>query len=549
MAAPPARRVRGPSSLASERPILAPAAHCLDRSDARRPRTVSLAVPPARRVRGPFCLASERPILAPAAHCLDHSDARRPRTGSLPRLLRCPRYEGIASFLRLGISGQLRVPAGGQLTHPGITGELCRTRAHADYRMFSSLTAGGALNWRGGSGCTEAESAGCRNYARRLRSNPCFICKVVAGLRDDGWHEVIAETADNMAFLGTDETVLTRREAARTISCGSDQLDDGFPKRGAYASSIRHGSASPIEDPSLMCSSSGHLCGITRSSRLYARSSFHGAGLRSTHAAVSGTRPLSESVKPSGASNFAHEVFRAPSTLVVRYIPSRVVPQCSRVRRIRFYLFCPQCRRRLWLPRTRPVDSSYDVPAPPTTIASMGIDKPIANGIHCQAIKATTSRVGTANQYNHPRNGTLRNTSKIRLDTSPASHNSRSSAAMPPTIAARIQARSVTPRILTGESLLRQRFLVERKYSIDRPVKSTSLVAAQMVCWRSCGWSSVGSFRLAADSRGSAADRLCRRVVGGLIDGNARRCVEQSDLGRRRRGYLEMGEEDHRDND
>jgi hypothetical protein len=39
-------------------------------------------------------------------------------------------------------------------------------------------------------------------YVRRVRASPCFICEVVAGPGNDGWHEVIAETEDNIAFLG-----------------------------------------------------------------------------------------------------------------------------------------------------------------------------------------------------------------------------------------------------------------------------------------------------------------------------------------------------------
>ncbi len=46
--------IHGPLCLAPEQPILAPSSHCLDHSDTRRPRTVSLAAPPARRDSRPL---------------------------------------------------------------------------------------------------------------------------------------------------------------------------------------------------------------------------------------------------------------------------------------------------------------------------------------------------------------------------------------------------------------------------------------------------------------------------------------------------------------
>lgn len=45
-------------------------------------------------------------------------------------------------------------------------------------------------------------------YARRVRSSSCFICEVVADPGNDGWHEVVAETEDNIAFLGKYPTML-----------------------------------------------------------------------------------------------------------------------------------------------------------------------------------------------------------------------------------------------------------------------------------------------------------------------------------------------------
>ncbi|MBF6173736.1 HIT family protein [Nocardia blacklockiae] len=45
-------------------------------------------------------------------------------------------------------------------------------------------------------------------YAERVRSNPCFICAVVAEPGSDGWHEVVAETEDNIAFLSKYPTLL-----------------------------------------------------------------------------------------------------------------------------------------------------------------------------------------------------------------------------------------------------------------------------------------------------------------------------------------------------
>ncbi len=38
-------------------------------------------------------------------------------------------------------------------------------------------------------------------YVQRVRSGPCFICEVVANSGSDGWHEVVAQTDDSIAFL------------------------------------------------------------------------------------------------------------------------------------------------------------------------------------------------------------------------------------------------------------------------------------------------------------------------------------------------------------
>ncbi|MEV6772937.1 HIT family protein [Nocardia sp. NPDC051030] len=45
-------------------------------------------------------------------------------------------------------------------------------------------------------------------YAQRVQSNPCFICEVVAGTHRDGWHEVVAQTEDGIAFLSKYPTLL-----------------------------------------------------------------------------------------------------------------------------------------------------------------------------------------------------------------------------------------------------------------------------------------------------------------------------------------------------
>ncbi|NKY43406.1 hypothetical protein [Nocardia cerradoensis] len=45
-------------------------------------------------------------------------------------------------------------------------------------------------------------------YARRVQSSSCFICEVVADPGNDGWHEVVAETEENIAFLGKYPTSL-----------------------------------------------------------------------------------------------------------------------------------------------------------------------------------------------------------------------------------------------------------------------------------------------------------------------------------------------------
>ena len=45
-------------------------------------------------------------------------------------------------------------------------------------------------------------------YVRRVRSSPCFICEVVATSGSDGWHEVVAQTEDNIAFLCKYPTLL-----------------------------------------------------------------------------------------------------------------------------------------------------------------------------------------------------------------------------------------------------------------------------------------------------------------------------------------------------
>ncbi|WP_218026770.1 HIT family protein [Nocardia inohanensis] len=60
-----------------------------------------------------------------------------------------------------------------------------------------------------------AESAGMQRipfdveaYAQRVQASPCFICEVVAGTDSDGWHEVVAETEDGIAFLCKYPTLL-----------------------------------------------------------------------------------------------------------------------------------------------------------------------------------------------------------------------------------------------------------------------------------------------------------------------------------------------------
>ncbi|MFC9660589.1 HIT family protein [Nocardia sp. NPDC127606] len=45
-------------------------------------------------------------------------------------------------------------------------------------------------------------------YAQRVRSSSCFICEVAASPGSDGWHEVIAETENDIAFLCKYPTLL-----------------------------------------------------------------------------------------------------------------------------------------------------------------------------------------------------------------------------------------------------------------------------------------------------------------------------------------------------
>ncbi|MFB8282812.1 HIT family protein [Nocardia colli] len=45
-------------------------------------------------------------------------------------------------------------------------------------------------------------------YVQRVRSSPCFICEVAASPGSDGWHEVVAETENDIAFLCKYPTLL-----------------------------------------------------------------------------------------------------------------------------------------------------------------------------------------------------------------------------------------------------------------------------------------------------------------------------------------------------
>ncbi|MEV6661520.1 HIT family protein [Nocardia fluminea] len=45
-------------------------------------------------------------------------------------------------------------------------------------------------------------------YVQRVRSSACFICEVVASPSSDGWHEVVAETENDIAFLCKYPTML-----------------------------------------------------------------------------------------------------------------------------------------------------------------------------------------------------------------------------------------------------------------------------------------------------------------------------------------------------
>ncbi|MFC9894587.1 hypothetical protein ACFVMC_12940 [Nocardia sp. NPDC127579] len=62
-------------------------------------------------------------------------------------------------------------------------------------------------------------------YIQRVQDSACFICEVVAGIGGDGWHEVVAETADNIAFLRKYPTLLGHVLVAPNNRCspiGSD---------------------------------------------------------------------------------------------------------------------------------------------------------------------------------------------------------------------------------------------------------------------------------------------------------------------------------------
>ncbi len=39
------------------------------------------------------------------------------------------------------------------------------------------------------------------DYERRVRSSPCFICAIVAGVHDSTLERIVAEDSENVAFL------------------------------------------------------------------------------------------------------------------------------------------------------------------------------------------------------------------------------------------------------------------------------------------------------------------------------------------------------------
>ncbi|MEU4412534.1 HIT family protein [Nocardia salmonicida] len=45
-------------------------------------------------------------------------------------------------------------------------------------------------------------------YVQRVQSSSCFICEVAANPGSDGWHEVVAETENDIAFLSKYPTLL-----------------------------------------------------------------------------------------------------------------------------------------------------------------------------------------------------------------------------------------------------------------------------------------------------------------------------------------------------
>lgn len=45
-------------------------------------------------------------------------------------------------------------------------------------------------------------------YIQRVQSSSCFICEIVADPGNDGWHALVAETKDNIAFLSKYPTLL-----------------------------------------------------------------------------------------------------------------------------------------------------------------------------------------------------------------------------------------------------------------------------------------------------------------------------------------------------
>ncbi|WP_280267528.1 HIT family protein [Nocardia wallacei] len=46
------------------------------------------------------------------------------------------------------------------------------------------------------------------DYERRVRSSPCFICAIVAGVHDSTLERIVAEDSENAAFLCRYPTLL-----------------------------------------------------------------------------------------------------------------------------------------------------------------------------------------------------------------------------------------------------------------------------------------------------------------------------------------------------